>query len=123
MQRAHRVSWALYCHPITEAQHVLHTCDNRLCVNPAHLFLGDQSANMDDKVAKGRQDRGEKHGMAKLTEDQAIAIKFDARLYREIAETYSVSIMTVSDIKRGRSWKHLQSSELKMHEVAIGSAT
>jgi hypothetical protein len=66
MQRAHRVSWKLYRDSnITSKDHILHKCDNPLCVNPDHLFVGDQALNMEDKSYKGRQDMGEKHGMYK----------------------------------------------------------
>ena len=59
MQRAHRVSWKLYCdNTITEKDHVLHKCDNTICVNPDHLFIGDQILNMYDKSMKGRQLEG-----------------------------------------------------------------
>ncbi|WP_370196517.1 HNH endonuclease signature motif containing protein [Aurantimonas sp.] len=105
--RAHRVSWTLYRGEIPEKAHVLHKCDNPLCVNPDHLFLGDQPGNMADKVGKSRQDRGETHGMAKLTEDQAKSIIADDRRLIEIAADYGVSVPTVSDIRRGYSWKHL----------------
>lgn len=106
-QRAHRVSWTIFCGEITSEQHVLHSCDNPLCVNPGHLFLGDQPANMDDKVSKNRQNKGDSHGMHKLTELEAISIRNDPRKYIEIADHYNISEATVSDIKRGRSWKHL----------------
>jgi hypothetical protein len=106
-QRAHRVSWKLHKGPIKPGDHVLHSCDNPLCVNPKHLFLGDQPMNMRDKVAKSRQNRGETHGRRKLTEAQARAIKNDPRRQREIADDYGISVPTVSDIKRGYSWSHL----------------
>lgn len=61
MQRAHRVSWKLYRYDITKDQHVLHSCDNPCCVNPDHLFLGDQSLNMFDMSMKGRQAHAESH--------------------------------------------------------------
>lgn len=51
---AHRVSWEIHRGPLKPGEHVLHTCDNPPCVNPDHLFLGDQAANMRDAWAKGR---------------------------------------------------------------------
>jgi len=44
-----------------------HTCDTRNCINPDHLFLGTTKDNMNDKVFKCRQSKGESHGMSKLT--------------------------------------------------------
>jgi hypothetical protein len=61
MQRAHRISWQLHKGNITEEQHVLHKCDNVLCVNPDHLFLGDQLKNNEDKSYKKRHTFGENH--------------------------------------------------------------
>ena len=66
MQRAHRISWKLYRDEfITKDDHVLHKCDNPLCVNPDHLFIGDQALNMEDKSFKHRQNLGKNHGMYK----------------------------------------------------------
>ena len=50
----HRMAWIIANGLIPEDMQVLHKCDNKRCVNPNHLFLGDQSDNMIDKVRKGR---------------------------------------------------------------------
>jgi hypothetical protein len=61
IEGAHRVSWRLANGEIPEGQQILHRCDNRACVNPAHLFLGSQQDNIADMLAKGRHvKRGKK---------------------------------------------------------------
>jgi hypothetical protein len=58
---AHRYSWKLHYGEIPESQLVLHKCDNRRCVRPDHLFLGDQQANITDMVQKRRHVHGDNH--------------------------------------------------------------
>lgn len=55
---AARVAHLLYVGPIPYSLHVLHRCDQSLCVNPQHLFVGTHRKNMEDCAAKGRIKQG-----------------------------------------------------------------
>ncbi len=107
---AHRVSWTHYVGPIQDDLRVLHRCDVRSCVNPAHLFLGTLSDNMRDMVAKGRQVLGavgEQQWKARLTAAQVLAIRADTRPGPAIAREYGVCTSTVFRVRRRNGWRHL----------------
>lgn len=54
--RAHRLSWRIFKGLIPAYSVICHTCDNRACVNPDHLFVGSHSDNRRDAINKGRID-------------------------------------------------------------------
>ena len=112
MLLAHRVSYELHRGPIPDGGHILHSCDNRLCVNPAHLSLGTNAANVADMVAKGRQAAGEVNGHAKLTEEQVREIRERYDWYRVtqrlLAAEYGVTRSNIGHIVNGGSWAHVQ---------------
>lgn len=53
--KAHRVAWQVANGPIPKGLYVLHSCDNRRCINPAHLRIGTAKENTADMIARGRQ--------------------------------------------------------------------
>lgn len=104
---AHRFSWFIFQGPLNDNDFVLHRCDIRACVNPAHLFLGTQKDNIADMVAKDRHARGERNAQAKLAardipEIRALREKGWTQL--KIAERFGVSQVKISQILRGRAW-------------------
>ena len=108
---AHRLAWQLHRGPITSEDHICHKCDNPPCVNPSHLFKGNAQMNSDDKLKKKRHrygvSKGEAHGHAILTEEQAREIKASALSHKACAERFGVSYQTVWEIRKGVSWKHI----------------
>lgn len=107
--RAHQVSYVFYVGE-TKGLFVCHTCDNPSCVNPNHLFLGTSQDNMDDKIRKGRDSKGETNGMAKLTEKQVREIRYRLGLghkKRHIARDFNVSDFAIHSIHKGKTWVHV----------------
>lgn len=104
---AHRVAYALHRGKVSDAKFVLHTCDNRACVNPNHLYLGTHLDNMADQRRRGRT-KGEKQHNAKLTDADVRAIKRDTRYQYVIAKEYGVIQATISKIKLGKTWGHIK---------------
>lgn len=106
-RRAHRVVWEMGKGKIPEGMCVCHTCDNRKCVRPSHLFLGTRLDNNRDATAKGRNPHGETAGRAKLTEKDVKTIRKDNRTCVSIAKEYAVSHQLISRIKCRGLWKHI----------------
>jgi len=111
---AHRFSYHLFNGEIPEDKFVLHKCDVRCCVNPEHLFIGDQKDNMQDMINKGRFGKrnvpsGEKNTFAKLSNYQVQSIRalfsFGAKL-GELAEFYNVSKAQICRIVNNKSRKN-----------------
>lgn len=98
--------------------YVLHTCDNTICWNPAHLYEGSQLQNMDDMIKKGHSTygriglQGSTNGSSKLTEVQVREIKSMPNITfkgeRALALRFNVHLTTIHDIITGKAWSHIQ---------------
>lgn len=87
--------------PIPPRYQVCHTCDNPMCCNPEHLFLGTQADNLKDMAKKLRSCNDEKNSQCKLSPSQVEQIRMAAiegtRQYA-IAERFNISEAQVSRI-------------------------
>ena len=109
---ASRVAYRFHYGVDPDTLDVCHTCDNRKCCNPNHLFLGTRYDNMRDMVNKGRNKSfpGESHYYSKIKEEDVYTMRELNKLgltYASIARLYNMTAVSVSGIVRGRSWKHL----------------
>lgn len=103
---AHHVPWMMENGPIPPGLILAHKCDNPRCVRPSHLFLTNQAGNMADKVAKGRQARGQRGGNATLSDKQAAEIRASKARSVDLAAQYGVHRTTIWAIRSGRIRKH-----------------
>lgn len=103
--RVHRFSWLLHCGVIPGDLHVCHRCDNRACVNPAHLFLATNAENHADKARKERV--AGPYGRIKLTAELVRQIRTGARSDKEWAKEIGVDETTIYSARVGEHWKHV----------------
>ena len=109
--KAPNFAYQICCGEIPPGMCVCHTCDNRKCVRPDHLWLGTQQENNADKVKKGRQLRGESHGRAKLKTAEVIKIRelHSSGQYKasQLARLFGISDLYIYSIISRKSWKHI----------------
>lgn len=119
--KAHRFSYFLFNGPFDEALGVLHKCDNPKCVNPEHLFLGDQKDNVADMLNKHRGLLGSRNGQSKLDEKTVLRIHAEFATgdwtKTALAKKYGVSRAAVQAILNGRRWTHLQRGDLSQPQA------
>jgi hypothetical protein len=78
---------------IPKGMDVCHSCDNRRCINPDHLFLGTRKENMQDAVSKGRQAKGFALPQTKISayvEDEIVAMAKQGIPYKDIASAFGI---------------------------------
>jgi hypothetical protein len=110
---AHRLAWEIEHGEMLGDRWACHHCDNKVCVNPAHIYAGDRFTNARDAVDRGllvgnQQDNsGTRNPSAKLTAEAVTVIRSLSELGVKntvIAARFGVSHSMVSRIKLGRSW-------------------
>lgn len=113
----HRLSWELHNGPIPAGtgHHgtvIMHKCDNRLCVNPAHLQAGTQRENLRDMADKGRCVtpglRGSRSPRSKLTPEQVRRVRFGNEPGRALAREFGVSHTAIRLIRKGDNWRVIE---------------
>ncbi|ALP47802.1 HNH endonuclease [Escherichia phage GA2A] len=110
LRGAHVVSYLNNKGPIPEGLVVMHSCDNRLCVNPEHLSIGTYSENMIDCVSKGRKNspHSDSHYNSKLSAEEVKSIRKSGLTATELTAMYpGVSRRTLSDVLTGKTWRHV----------------
>lgn len=117
--KSHRVSWVINFGEIPEGMLVCHHCDNPICVNPDHLFIGDHFDNQRDCQKKFRRKfntnprpstQGEKHVRAKITTQDVLEIRelrSNGYTYKDLAKKFNLGKTTISHITKKRNWKHV----------------
>lgn len=106
---AHRVSYALYKSNAPSGLLICHTCDNRWCVNPDHLYIGTHSENNLDayRRRKRKNIQGVNGSNTKLCNEDVFFIRSSQLTRKLLAEKFNVSVPLIGKIQRRLLWKHI----------------
>lgn len=107
---AHRAIYELVVGDIPPGLCLLHRCDNRVCVNPSHMFLGTRADNMRDCIRKGRHWvlSGDKHPLSKIrsSDVRTIELKIASGMSStDVAQEYGVSQMAILNLFYSKTWR------------------
>lgn len=109
--RCHRISLAIHGVEFSDEDVVCHKCDTPLCVNPNHLFVGNQLDNLRDCRQKNRHMKGNMNPISKLTPEAVREIREVAKegygSQRRMAKKYRVSEGVISEAVSGKTWAHV----------------
>lgn len=109
-EQAHRASWKVFVGEIESGKQINHKCHVRNCINPSHLYIGDQVENMRDMKEAGREKKafGERNGMAILTAEKVMLIRTSKFTRKELAAMFDCSLSLISAVKNNKIWRHVQ---------------
>lgn len=110
--QAHRASWKVFVNDIPKGRQVNHKCHVRSCINPSHLYLGDQKQNMEDMKLAGRERklRGSENGSSKLKESDIVQIRDlskEGSSAKQLAKTFNTCLSNIRQIVSRNTWKHV----------------
>lgn len=111
----HRLVYRIFNGPIKNGMCICHSCDNKQCINPKHLWMGSQADNLTDMYRKNRGRngknyyRGEKHPLAKLSNDDVLYIRSNPPIkfgdLTRLAKRFGVTKQSIFYILKGKTWK------------------
>jgi hypothetical protein len=107
-ETAHRAAYKLFISDVPDELSVCHTCDNRLCVNPEHLFLGTPAENSRDMTKKGRQAKGTQFARSGIDAATVRLIRASPLPDTEWAAKLGVTKGTINHIRHRRNWRHVE---------------
>ena len=111
---AHRLSYLAFNGILDNSLDVCHSCDNRKCVNPAHLWQGTRKDNMQDAVEKGRQAKGDQLPQTKIhgeTLKEVLKMAKGGVMYKDIAHKYNVTTSCIGRIARKNDIRRKRNSK------------
>lgn len=106
-RKVHRLVLEAFVGPCPDGAETRHLDGNSRNNRLDNLVWGTRTANTADKLAHGRIARGERHGLARLTEAQALEALSSNESHTALARRFGVDVTAIYQLRKGKTWKHL----------------